>query len=136
MKQKSPIAPQVILLVEDDELFARAMTRALRKVAKILVAGTVLEAQTLFEAHPEITLVIMDANVPFTKRAADVARLDKRLMTTMELTRAIRAARPDLVMVTSSSSEESRKRLVEAGCNFDSPKEEVIRFVLDLLKKS
>lgn len=54
-----------ILIVEDEELLARAMKRGLeRKHHTVLVADTTAKADQVLAAEPGIQLILLDTNLP------------------------------------------------------------------------
>lgn len=110
-----------ILVVEDIEDFQLQYRKNLNDIADILAATTLDEGKRLFDANPDIVLVVMDACVPGNKPNS------------MELVKHMRQTFEGPI-IASSSMLEYREILIGAGCSIKSHKSGVPDLIRELLR--
>jgi len=96
---------KTILVVEDDEFNAHLVNEYLQKTnAKILRASNGLEAISLFKQNPDISITLMDIQLP------DINGF--------ELTQMFRTIKQDCIVIaqTAYAAEMDRKRALSCGC--------------------
>ena len=97
---------KLALIVEDDPINNELLVFLLKKVnMQSMSAFTGEEAIELFEAHPEIDLVLMDIKMPG--------------MNGYEITRRIKKIRPEVPVIaqTAFALDGDRELSLEAGCD-------------------
>ncbi|MEX2013966.1 MAG: response regulator [Parcubacteria group bacterium] len=102
--------PQVrtILIVEDDDVWARSWERALQGKVNFVWASSLAEGERLFRETPGIVLIVMDACVDNGGERPDSMPLTRRIRETF--------AGP---MIAASRSHKYRRMLLHAGCNYE-----------------
>lgn len=107
MKAESPkLIEPVILIAEDDESNYLYLEALLRKASvKILLAPNGKAAVELCQAHPEISLILMDIKMP--------------VMDGLEATREIKSFRKDIpiIAVTAFAMSGDETKALNAGCD-------------------
>jgi CheY-like chemotaxis protein len=114
----------VILIAEDDESNRFYLEKILTKInVKILSATDGIEAIEQCRDHPEITLILMDLQLP--------------VMDGFEATREIKTFRKDLsiIALTAFAMSGDKKRALQVGCNDYLSKPVTREVLLDTLKK-
>lgn len=112
-----------VLIVDDEEEWRERWTRRLtREGAEVLKASSLAEGEELFEANPDITLVIMDACVPGLCQPNSMPLVEK-IRQTFKGPIVAASGRPDF-----------RKLLMDAGANREASKNEVSALVSQILK--
>lgn len=113
-----------IVVAEDDEVSSFLLQQNLKgENITIFSAVTGLEAVELVRCHPEISLVLMDIQMP--------------VMDGFEATRQIKQLRPGLPVIaqTAFTTEEGREMATKAGCDALITKPIKRRELLDLMKE-
>ena len=109
-----------VLVVED--FFPDIFTRTLSGKVKLLIAQSIEEATQLFNANPDIDIIIMDACVPGNE------------LNTVPLVQLFRKTFTGPI-ITASSVNEYNFALLEAGCSHNGySKEGAAKTVLNLIK--
>jgi len=111
-----------VLVVDDNidiqETFFQVLEYFIKGV-EILRAYTVREAKEFFMENSDINLIVMDAQLS-TEGIAETVEIIKKFRKTFKGP-----------MIAASTSLELNKRLVKAGCDYQTPKDDII----DTLKK-
>ena len=114
-KSAEPLQPSerraarpTILLVEDDHDTQAFMRLTLSQRYEVLIAASAEEARRVIEAHPDVSLILMDLELGDTEDG-------------LALTRSLRAERRwmriPIVALTAYATLEDRNRALEAGCD-------------------
>lgn len=109
-----------VLLVEDDSVWLEFIGRGLGDKVVLLLASTIEKAEKMFNEHPDINLIIMDACVP-----GDTP-------TTQPLIRKIRETFSGPMLAISSIGP-YRKQLLAAGCDYECEKPGASKKALEIL---
>lgn len=109
-----------VLIVEDDFGLQASWKRDLESSVILFAADSINAAEKLFTENQDIDLVVMDACVPGDSP------------TTIPLIHKIRETYKGPMIATSSISA-YRKMLMEAGCNIECIKQDVVKKVLEVL---
>jgi PAS domain S-box-containing protein len=108
LQQSERAARPTILLVEDDHDTQAFMRLTLAQRYEVLVAVSAEEARRVLEAHPDVSLILMDLELS----GADDG---------LALTRSLRAERcwmrVPILALTAYATLEDRNRALEAGCD-------------------
>lgn len=93
-----------ILIAEDDDVNFFLLDLWLRDLCKIIHAKNGKEAVSLFNAHPEINLIIMDVRMPY--------------MNGIEATKIIRHTNKEIPIIahTAYAMNDERTNILDAGC--------------------
>lgn len=112
-----------VLIVEDDEQWRGIWTRHLnREGARVLAAASLEEGERLFNANPDVALVIMDGCVPGER--PNSMPLVQKMRETFQGPIVAGSGNPNFI-----------KTLIEAGCSHGAVKHEVSGLVSKILKK-
>ena len=115
--------PPKVLIVEDNEQWQGIWTRHLeREGATVFAASSLKEGERLFQANPDLTLVIMDGCVPGERPNS------------MPLVQKMRQTFHGPI-VAGSGNPDVGKTLVEAGCSHWALKHMVLGLVSKILKE-
>jgi hypothetical protein len=114
-----------VLLVEDNEKMVRVIKinfdLKFSPKMRLLSAGTIIEAKRLFSENNDIVAIIMDGYVPM--------REGRRVWppnTTEDLVGEIRDKGFSGPIIATSSNLELREKLIEAGCDYQCDKLDVV----------
>lgn len=100
-----------VLIVEDSILCQRYYEMVTRGKVELLKAQTIAEAARLFAEHRKnLSLVIMDGCVDNNKDQEP---------DTLPLIRQIKREKPFLPIIASSCSDDCRKLMYQAGCDYE-----------------
>jgi PAS domain S-box-containing protein len=101
-------APRAILIVEDDRDTQAFMRATLAQRYEVLAAASAEEARQVLEAHPDVSLILMDLELGGAEDGLD-------------LTRSLRAERRwmrvPILALTAYATLEDRSRALAAGCD-------------------
>jgi len=115
-------SPKVLIVDDEEEWRDRWTRRLLREGAEVLKASSLEEGWRLFEANPDIVLVIMDVCVPGLHRPNSMWLVEK-MQQTFKGPIIAASGRPDF-----------RKTLMDAGCSHEASKNEVSALISQILK--
>lgn len=112
-----------VLIVEDDKQWRDIWARQLRREgAEVLAASSLEEGERLFEANPDLALVIMDACV------------SSESPNSMPLVQKMRKTFQGPIVAGSGNSNYS-KILMQVGCSHEAPKWDIPALVSQILKE-
>jgi CheY-like chemotaxis protein len=112
-----------VLIVDDDRDIQKRYEHHLKDAGiQIVSAYTLNEAWNLFQAHPDLSLIVMDACL-----------VPRQPPTTLELVKKIREAQFSNSIIAASSDVGYRKQLLRAGCDCESEKWNVPKIVKEIL---
>lgn len=109
-----------VLVVEDSKQWSGLIKRALENKLLVFQAFTTEEAEVALKLHPDLAVILMDACVPGDNP------------NTMWLVRKMRETFKGPIIAISRVPE-YRKKLIEAGCDYESEKDEAAQKVLELV---
>lgn len=109
-----------VLLVEDNRDSSDMIKEDLEGKVFVLQAFTIEEAEEIFQRHPDLAVVVMDACVP------------GHTINTIPLVYKMRETFMG-PMIAISSEEEYREELMQAGCDHKSDKNTIAKKVLKLV---
>jgi len=110
-----------VLVVEDHEGYFAAINHDLKDKVEVLHAETLEEGDNLFQSHPDVDLVIMDACVPGDSPNA------------MPLVKKIVDSGYSKPIIACSSMPFYTRKLVDVGATHQSDKYGVAKMALELL---
>ena len=110
-----------VLIVEDDEYIHRTYQIRLQDKIKVLSAYSLEEGRQLFSEHHDLDAIVMDACVD------NIRTVDSDIL--------VKEFRKSFFgpMIAASGVPEFGDFLVEAGCDFKSPKGDVSKKLLEIL---
>lgn len=112
-----------VLIVDDEAEWRDRWTRRLeREGAEVLKASSLEEGERLFEANPDLVLVIMDACVPGLYPPNSMWLVKKMYQTFKG------------PIIAASGHPDFRKMLVDAGASHEASKNEVLVLISKILK--
>jgi CheY-like chemotaxis protein len=109
-----------VLIVEDNPTYSHMIRRNLEDKVLIAQAFTTKEAEAIFQRNPDLAVILMDACVPGDNP------------NTMWLVKKMRETFTGPIIAISSVSD-YRKKLMEAGCNYEAMKNQAAQKVLELI---
>ena len=109
-----------VLVVEDNQEWSSLIRRGLGDKVLVVQAFTMEEAEAVFERHPDLAVILMDACVPGDKP------------NTMGLVRKMRKTFKGPI-VAISNYDKYREELMRAGCDYEAEKDDVAKKVLELV---
>ncbi len=112
-----------VLVVEDNRFYSDMIFSNFGSKVLVMKAFTIKEAENIFQENPDIDVILMDACVP-----GDTPN-------TMGLVSKIRETFKGPIITISSDSSYSKK-LIEAGCNYESNKYEAAQDAFEIMSKS
>lgn len=114
-----------VLVVEDyediQELYRIELAGKAYGKVDMISAFSIQEAKEHFACHPDVDLIVMDACLVGLKP------------NTLPLVKEMRKTFTG-PMIAASASPEYRQQLVEAGCDYEAPKGDVPKKVIEILK--
>jgi DNA-binding response OmpR family regulator len=109
-----------VLIVEDEERWQHPFEALLVDKVEVIIAPTIQAAEKLFQENPDLSAILMDAQVMAS------------FPNTMELVRKFRMSFTG-PMIAMSSAPSNIKLLMEAGCNYGTEKDKAVDKVLEVL---
>lgn len=100
-------SPQIVLVVEDDDLTIEFMRTILKSQYTIRTAASSAEAWEVLRAH-QVDLIIMDISINGDQSGLELTR---------DIRRSPGHADIPIVVLTAHAFEEDRMRSLEAGCD-------------------
>jgi CheY-like chemotaxis protein len=108
-----------ILIVEDRKELQEIFKKVLNGIYEIVSAHSIPEAEEMFVAHSDISIIAMDGCVPGS------------ILNTLPLVQKIRKTFTGDIVAMSTDSE-YRVQLVKAGCNLECDKGNLGEFLLNM----
>ena len=115
-------SPKVLIVDDEEEWRDRWTRRLLREGAEVLKASSLEEGWRLFEANPDIALVIMDTCVPGFYPPNSMWLVEKMHQTFKG------------PIIAASGHPDFRRVLMGAGCSHEASKNEVSALISQILK--